>query len=144
MSVTMAKALSARHESLQQMLLERRRVIQGEVQERLRDVRGTGPRQVLDDAENSETDVQGEIDFALIQMNAETLVRIDAALARLAADTYGRCAECDKEIADGRLRALPFAVRCRDCEERREQDDARLRRSGQRGDGPFLFAEKTI
>lgn len=135
---------SARHENLRQMLEERRRVIRHDLQGRFHDVRGTGLRPVLDEAEHSEADVQGDIDFALIQMNAETLVRIDAALARLASDTYGRCAECDKDISDGRLRALPFAVRCTACEQLREQDDARLRRLGQRGDGPFLFAEKTL
>jgi DnaK suppressor protein len=135
---------NARHQSLRQMLLERRRAVQGDVQGRLRHVRGTGPRPVLDVAEHSETDVQGDIDLALIQMSAETLVRIDAALVRLEAETYGRCVECDAEISDRRLRALPFAARCTVCEARREQDEARERRAGEQGDGPLPFAEKTL
>jgi RNA polymerase-binding transcription factor len=144
MNVITTNGASARYGILRQMLIERRRVIQGDVQGRLHDVRGIGSRPVLDEAEHSEADVRDDIDFALIQMNAETLVRIDAALVRLDADTYGRCAECDEEIADRRLRALPFAVRCRSCEERREQDEARQRKLGQRGDGLPLFVEKTI
>ena len=53
----------------------------------------------------------------LLQMSAETLARIDAALRRLDVGQYGFCAECAKEIAERRLRALPFAVRCQACED---------------------------
>ena len=72
---------------------------------------------MLDEGESSEVDIQEDIEFALIQMKAETLNKIDAALRRLNEDTYGVCFECGAEIAEQRLRALPFAVRCKDCEE---------------------------
>ncbi len=42
---------------------------------------------------------------------------IDAALARIDAGTYGVCISCGGNIARGRLTALPFAVRCAECEE---------------------------
>ena len=47
--------------------------------------------------------------------------RIDEAIARLAEGAYGACVECDAEISEGRLQAVPFAVRCQACEARREQ-----------------------
>jgi DnaK suppressor protein len=50
-------------------------------------------------------------------MKSETLSRIDQAIARLENGTYGRCQECDREISAARLRALPFAALCRDCQE---------------------------
>ena len=53
-------------------------------------------------------------------MKAETLNKINEALARLEDGRYGLCFECGDEIAEARLRALPFAVRCKDCEEARE------------------------
>ena len=53
-------------------------------------------------------------------MKAETLNKINDALARLEEGDYGNCFECGEEIAEKRLRALPFAVRCKDCEEARE------------------------
>lgn len=74
----------------------------------------------LDDGEVADVDVQEEIELALVQMRFETIARIDAALARLEAGQYGRCAECGDDISDARLRALPFAVRCVECEEARE------------------------
>ena len=41
--------------------------------------------------------------------------------------------ECGNQIAEARLRALPFAVRCRDCEEAREAAELRERVSQRRG-----------
>jgi DnaK suppressor protein len=67
-------------------------------------------------------------------MKAETLHRINEALERLEEGTYGRCFECGEEIEPRRLRALPFAVRCKDCEEAREvaaqRERVMSRRSG--------------
>ena len=70
-------------------------------------------------------DIKEDIEFALIQMKAETLQKINQALARLEEGTYGHCFECDAEIAQLRLRALPFAIRCRDCEEVHERAQQR-------------------
>jgi len=61
-------------------------------------------------------------------MKGQTLGRVREALARLDAGEYGYCAECGGEIAERRLRALPFAVRCTACEESHEQQAARERR----------------
>ena len=113
-----------RYAELKRILEERRREILSEVHEKIRDVRtegGNSPSHgVFDAAETSESDIQDEIEFALIQMKAETLHRINEALERLEEGTYGRCFECGEEIEPRRLRALPFAVRCKDCEEARE------------------------
>lgn len=49
------------------------------------------------------------------QARAE-VAALDAALARLAAGTYGECDRCGDPIAAGRLRALPTALRCIACE----------------------------
>ena len=123
----------------------RRREIVNEVQGRMRDVRaeGTGdPGQgVLDAAESSELDIQDEIEFALIQMKAETLNKIDEALHRLEEGTYGYCFECGEEISEKRLRALPFAVRCKDCEEAREVKLQRDRLMAQRRGAASLFID---
>jgi RNA polymerase-binding transcription factor DksA len=51
---------------------------------------------------------------------------------------YGACLECTAEIPERRLRALPFAVRCRSCEERREDAQRRGRQfADRRGGVPF-------
>jgi len=119
---TTAATTGSRDHDLRKLLEDRRSELMREVQGRLRDARTdiTKARQVLDQGESSEVVVQEDIEFALIQMKAETLNKIDVALGRLNKDTYGVCFECGEEIAERRLRALPFAVRCKDCEEARE------------------------
>jgi DnaK suppressor protein len=124
---------AARTADLRKMLTDRRREMQDEVQRRMRDGRIDRPKEVLDVLEHSDADRSGDIEFALLQMRAETLKRIDEALVRLAAGKYGSCFECEGEISEPRLRALPFAVRCQACEKRRELEQGVARRLDQRG-----------
>ena len=51
-----------------------------------------------------------------MQMKAETATKIKEAWCA-EEGRYGLCFECGEQIAHTRLRALPFAVRCKDCEE---------------------------
>ena len=138
-SKTAAKA--SRYNELRKMLENRRRELVTEVQGRIRDVRAEGSkeRDVLDQGESSEVDIQEDIEFALIQMKSETLNKIDAALRRLEDGSYGDCFECGEEIAEARLRALPFAVRCKECEEARETAEQRERMMARKGSSAFLF-----
>ena len=137
---TKAATNGRRDRELTKMLQDRRRELMYEVQGRIRDARTdiTKEYQVLDPGESSEVDVQEDIEFALIQMKAETLNQIDVALRRLNERTYGICFECGKEIAERRLRALPFAVRCKDCEEAHETTERRERIAARRGSSPLL------
>ena len=68
-----------------------------------------------------------DLGIALIEMSAEALRRIDDAVARLATGAYGCCAECGHEISQKRLAALPFAERCRECEDTHEISTQRSR-----------------
>ena len=133
----------SRYNELKQMLEERRRALHAEVQGKMRDVRSAGEvgklADVLDAVESSEADIQEDIELALIQMKAETLNKINDALARLDHGTYGNCFECGEEIAEKRLRALPFAVRCKDCEEAKENAEQRERQQAARRGAASLF-----
>ena len=134
----------SRYSDLKRMLQERRREIQAEVQDKMRDVRAEGTwggklNEVLDAVESSEADIQGDIELALIQMKSETLNKINDALVRLEQGDYGNCFDCGEEIAEKRLRALPFAVRCKDCEEARETAEQRERMVARKSGSAALF-----
>lgn len=111
-----------RQAELKAMLETRRRDLANDLSNKMRDVRTqtTAERAWTDDRDSSESNPQADIDLAVMQMKSETLARIDAALQRLADKKYGNCAECAEPISAERLRALPFAVRCTDCERARE------------------------
>jgi DnaK suppressor protein len=132
-----------RYAELRRILEERRREIMSEVHGKIRDVRAEGANSpttgVLDAAETSEADIQDDIEFALIQMKAETLTKIEEALRRLEEGTFGYCFECGDEISERRLRALPFALRCKDCEEAREVAQQRERLQARRSSSALFL-----
>jgi len=49
---------------------------------------------------------------ALLDQSREGLAQVEAALARIDAGTYGICAVCRDEIAEGRLEARPWTPYC--------------------------------
>jgi RNA polymerase-binding protein DksA len=57
-------------------------------------------------------------DLALRDHNRQLIEAVDAALARLAAGTYGICVACGKPISAARLEALPAAAQCIDCQKK--------------------------
>jgi len=136
----------SRYIELKRMLEDRRRELQAEVQGKMRGVREEGTwggklNEVLDAVESAEADIQEDIEFALVQMKSETLNKVNDALVRLERGDYGFCYECGEEIAEKRLRALPFAVRCKDCEEARETAEQKERQQAQRRGASALFLD---
>ena len=111
-----------RYVDLRNMLEGRRLELTSEVYGKIRDVRTDKgkDRDPLNLDESSEIDIQEDIELALLQMKVETLSKINESLERLEEGSYGNCFECGEEISEARLRALLFAVRCKDCEEARE------------------------
>ena len=140
-----AEMARSQYTELRKMLDARRNQLHAEVQGKMRDVREEGSwggqNEVLDAVESSEADIQEDIEFALIQMKSETLNKINDALSRLEHGNYGNCFDCGEEIAEKRLRALPFAVRCKDCEEAREAAEQRQRQLATRRGSSSLFLD---
>lgn len=136
----------SRYHELKEALEGRRRELVQDVRGRIRDARAGSANEgeVLDEGESSEVDVRDEITFALIEMKSETLNQIDAALDRLEDGTYGDCIECGAEIAEARLRALPFAVRCKDCESARERAEGCERTLAYRRDSSTPFLDRSL
>ncbi len=112
-----------RFEVLSQMLTDR----QAEIRNKLRSLREVLPSavtQVKDAEEQSMEEFVLGMDFALMEMESETLRKIDEALVRLQEGSYGVCTDCDEAISEARLKALPFASLCRDCQEQAEDAQA--------------------
>jgi DnaK suppressor protein len=138
--------IGSRYSELKQMLDARRRDLQAEVQGKMRGVREEGSwggkvNEVLDAVESAEADIQEDLEFALVQMKSETLNKVNDALSRLEQGNYGDCFDCGEEIAEKRLRALPFAVRCKECEEARETAEQRERQLHARRGTSSLFLD---
>ncbi|KAF0207520.1 MAG: TraR/DksA C4-type zinc finger protein [Actinomycetota bacterium] len=58
-----------------------------------------------------------ELDMSLEDIARENVVRIDAALGRMASGEYGVCTRCGAPIPAERLEAMPDAELCIECKE---------------------------
>jgi DnaK suppressor protein len=75
------------------------------------------------DVARSTSDVETHAN--LIERAEDRLRLIDQALARVDNGSYGTCAECGEDIPLERLKALPFALLCVDCQEKRGRSRGR-------------------
>ena len=102
-------------------LEELRRQQREELEVRLRELRESStPTETVDvnDVEAlSDNASTAGVGAAVVEITSRTLQGIESALRRLKDGKYGVCADCGGEIAAARLRAMPFAERCRDCQE---------------------------
>jgi len=64
-----------------------------------------------------------ELTLGLLEGEAKKLRSIDQALARIREGTYGLCEGCGKAIRKVRMKALPFAHQCIECQRREEEGE---------------------
>ena len=105
-------------DALKQDLERRRMTITRALQSTMRTT-----REVADRAEMTKDpygSASSSHDDELAAINVERLARdlklIDRAIADIDAGRYGVCVECEEPIAAKRLKALPFATRCIECQ----------------------------
>jgi DnaK suppressor protein len=65
--------------------------------------------------------LDNEVQATLVDRASQELAQVDAALDLLRERRYGLCRDCGDFIGLARLRSLPFAQRCRPCQERAER-----------------------
>jgi DnaK suppressor protein len=70
-----------------------------------------------------------EINFILSDRERAKSQQIEDALARINEGNYGECESCGLEIADERLRVMPFTRLCRDCQQDQEREARSQRRT---------------
>ena len=123
----MAEKKQEDFESVGAELALRRQVLCEQIQRKKRRVPTNSAfvPEVVDNVEKSEIDTSEDISFALMEHKIDELRRVDEALARIKEGTYGNCGECGGPISERRLAFLPFAVRCKSCEEKRENASRR-------------------
>lgn len=105
-------ALDARERELRGLIAERRSAL--ESQGLASDIAG-------DEADRAFGRVRDTIENDLLDLHLAELARIEAARERAAEGHYGLCADCGDPIPLGRLQANPTALRCADCQGRREK-----------------------
>ena len=113
-----------RNTSLKTMLLERRQTLTREIDELIARHRSDQLLQreqsVADTGDRSLQDSTGEQQISILEVRNRMRNQIDEALRRLEDGTYGTCEDCSREINPERLKAMPFARWCVECQQKAE------------------------
>jgi len=110
-----------RAELLAEALEERRQHIERELNTIFRRNREEDQPEIGDAGDRAVSGFERELRSAQVDRLTQMLRQIEEALLRLAEGRFGWCVACDAEIPVARLRSLPFALNCRDCQEAAEE-----------------------
>ncbi len=112
--------MSVSHEVLRQRLEDQRARLMEEIKQfRISggDNLGYGNHQA-DDASDAFEQAK---ELSLLQNSERVLAQVEAALVRFEQGIYGICERCGEQIDPARLKALPYASLCMDCQQHTEQ-----------------------
>ncbi|HEX2055220.1 MAG TPA: TraR/DksA C4-type zinc finger protein [Nitrospiraceae bacterium] len=113
-----------RTERLRQLLLARRQEVQQQIDSLLAQHRADQERlreeSVADTEDLSTQNSNSHQQLSILEVRNQMRLQLDAALQRLEEGDYGLCEDCRKPISEERLKALPFARRCIDCQKHAE------------------------
>lgn len=110
-------------EQFRSVLLEERTRVQAALENLREETAGTlyddaGEESAYDNhlADTATETYDRELDYTLEENSEHVLGEIEAALTRIEGGTYGICTNCDEQIPEERLEALPWATLCIDCQ----------------------------
>jgi RNA polymerase-binding protein DksA len=72
-------------------------------------------------ADQASDNYDREFSLNLVSDSQKLVYAIDEALSRIKDKNYGRCLTCSKEIGRRRLRAIPYAILCINCQRKEEE-----------------------
>src|SRR5258707_4578522 len=75
----------------------------------------------VDLAEKAANSYTKEFLFGMTTTDRTILNQIEAALKRIDGDDYGVCANCQEDLQQKRLEAVPWAKHCINCQEKAEK-----------------------
>ena len=108
--------LKLREQVIKDTESELARYIKGEDRESVENVLDTGDWSVFE--------LTDTLKLKALESHRQTLIKLDESISKLDEGSYGVCDDCDEEISPGRLKVIPFATRCRDCQENFEESGA--------------------
>ena len=76
-----------------------------------------------DEADRAADRIDGTLLNSLSEASSRRLTMIDNALERIKNGSFGICKGCGKEIAVGRLEAIPYAALCIDCQTKADRQN---------------------
>jgi DnaK suppressor protein len=119
--------------SIKDMLLKMRSDLAQEITRRSRATTEPGAQDKGDILDLVSEERTRELDILLTDREKRKLHQIDDALEKVEENTYGLCEECGIKIPRARLKVLPFAKYCVECQEKNEREEKYTREEPEEG-----------
>ena len=108
-------------EKYRKLLQEKKVALSAEIAKTRSAEEETTQESTQDIADKAVSSYTREFLYSLTDGERHTLLRIDDALLRIDAGTYGFCVNCNTAMSEKRLNAVPWAPYCLDCQELAEK-----------------------
>ena len=112
-------------EQVKKRLLERKKELLNEIADILEKEAKEEYQELIEvireEGDIASAELQESTILALAEMRAKEVEQIDAAIERIENGEYGICIDCGDWITPARLEALPYALRCKECQEKAEK-----------------------
>ena len=112
-------------EQVKKRLLERKKELLNEIADILEKEAKEEYQELIEvireEGDIASAELQESTILALAEMRAKEVEQIDAAIERIENGQYGVCIDCGDWITPARLEALPYALRCKECQEKVEK-----------------------
>ena len=105
------------------MLEESKRQLLASAKRTLSEESSFDTNELPDEIDQASSEYQQSMIFRLRDREKFLLAKIEKALQRIEADTFGICEKCEEEISIKRLEARPVTTLCIRCKEEQEQKE---------------------
>ena len=104
-------------QNYKQSLLAQRETLVGQVNENQRQTFDFDRENMQDPVDAAVNDRDQTIMLSISESERTLLDQVDDALQRIELGSYGECANCQREISEARIKAVPYAQYCIDCQD---------------------------
>jgi len=119
--------------TIKEMLLKKREDLVLEISRRSKASTESAAQDIGDILDSVSEERTRELDLILTDREKRKLAQIDDAIDRIEENTYGLCEECGIKIPKARLKVLPFATYCVECQEKNEREEKYTREESEEG-----------
>ena len=119
--------------TIKEMLLKKREDLVQEISRRSKASTESGAQDIGDILDSVSEERTRELDMILTDREKRKLAQIDDAIDRIDENTYGLCEDCGVKIPKARLKVLPFAKYCVECQEKNEREEKYTREESEDG-----------
>jgi DnaK suppressor protein len=119
--------------TIKEMLLKKREDLVQEISRRSKASTESGAQDIGDILDSVSEERTRELDMILTDREKRKLAQIDDAIDKIDENTYGLCEDCGVKIPKARLRVLPFAKYCVECQEKTEREEKYTREEPEDG-----------